>query len=362
MTDRSASSDQRLFIRRTLTVALVVLAVAGVIWLAIALRSILFMIFVALFVTVAFEPPVHFLAKRGWRRGTATAVVLLVSVVLGIVFVWALAPLFIEQFQRLIDSIPRLVQSLLDFLQDTLGFDLSQVDAVEVGRNLLNSVQNLTATIFGGLVGLVGSVFSFIFFATTVALFAFYMIAELPQLQRTVLSFMPEGRQRRAMHIWNVAVEKMGGYIYSRLILAVLSATFSAIVLSLLDVPFAVSLGIWVGVLSQFVPVIGTYLASILPAIVALTFNGLPAAIWATSYFIAYQQLENYVISPRITKRTMEIHPAVSVGAIIIGGTLMGGIGVILALPMAGIVQAIISESRRSYDVVLDDPSADADA
>jgi predicted PurR-regulated permease PerM len=135
----------------------------------------------------------------------------------------------------------------------------------------------------------------------------------------------------------------------------VISATLTAVVLTLLDVPFALSLGIWVGVLSQFVPVIGTYLASILPALVALTFNDLGTAIWAVVFFVAYQQLENYLISPRITKRTMEIHPAVSVAAIIIGGTLLGGIGVILALPMAGIIQAIIGESRRAYEVVVAD-------
>jgi predicted PurR-regulated permease PerM len=109
-----------------------------------------------------------------------------------------------------------------------------------------------------------------------------------------------------------------------------------------------------VGILSQFVPVVGTYLASVLPALVALTFNGIGTAVWVIIFFVGYQQLENYLISPRITERTMEIHPAISVAAIIIGGTLMGGIGVILALPMAGIIEAIISATRRSYDVVLD--------
>lgn len=355
MTDRNGVSDHAVFVRRTVVVALVLLGVAAVLWFAFALRSMLFMVFVSLFVTVAFEPPVHFLAKRGWRRGPATGVVFLVALILAVVFVWALAPLFVQQFQQLIDSIPGMVESFLVFLEDTFGFDLSEIDPAEVGRNLLNSVRNLAGTVVGGVVGLTASVFGFLFFATTVALFSFYMIAELPQLQRTVLSAMPETRQRRALHIWDVAVEKMGGYIYSRLILAVLSATFTTIVLSLLDVPFALSLGIWVGVLSQFVPVIGTYLASILPALVALTFNSVGTAIWAVLYFVAYQQVENYVISPRITKRTMEIHPAISVAAIIIGGTLMGGIGVILALPMAGIIQAIVGESRKAYDVVLDE-------
>lgn len=347
--------DRDVFIRRTLTVALVLIGVAGVLWLMFQLADVLFMVFVSLFVAVTFEPPVHYLNKRGWRRGTATGVVLLVAFILAIVFVWAVAPLFIQQFRQLVNAIPGLVESFLDFLQDTFGLDLTQVDVADVGQSLLSSVQSVTGLVAGGLVGLASTIFGFLFFATTIALFSFYMIAELPSLQRTVLSAMPEDRQRRALHIWEVAVEKMGGYIYSRLILAMISATMTTIFLSLLDVPFALSLGIWVGVLSQFIPVVGTYLAAILPALVALTFNSGAIAIWTIVYFTIYQQVENYVFSPRITKRTMEIHPAISVAAIIIGGTLMGGIGVVLALPMAGIIQAIISESRKTYEVILDD-------
>jgi predicted PurR-regulated permease PerM len=250
------------------------------------------------------------------------------------------------------------VESFLLFLEDSFSFDLSAVDAQQVGRSLLDSVQNVTGVVAGGVIGVASTLFGFLIFATTVALFSFYMIAELPKLQRTVLSFMPEAQQRRALAIWEVAVEKMGGYIYSRLILAFVSATVTYVFLTALGVPFAVSLGMWVGILSQFVPVVGTYLASILPALVALTFNDLGTTVWVIVFFVGYQQVENYLISPRITKRTMEIHPAVSVAAILIGGTLLGGIGVILALPMAGIIQAIIGESRKSYEVVLDDDDA----
>jgi len=352
--DPVASTEDRVFVRRTVMIALVVLGVAGVLWLALRLSTVIFMVFVSIFVTVAFEPPVHYLAKRGWKRGAATGVVFGAAFFLIVLFVWALVPLFVEQVERLIDSIPGMVESFLLFLRDNLGFEISDVDAEEVGKNLVGSAQDFGGAVAGGVLGIASSLFAFLIFATTVALFSFYMIAELPKLQRTVLSFMPEPQQRRALHIWDVAVEKMGGYIYSRLILAVVSATITYVFLSALDVPFAISLAIWVGTLSQFVPVVGTYLASVLPALVALTFNGVTTAIWVIVFFVAYQQLENYLISPRITERTMEIHPAISVAAIIIGGTLMGGIGVILALPMAGIIEAIISETRQSYDVVLD--------
>ncbi|HEU4320097.1 MAG TPA: AI-2E family transporter [Acidimicrobiia bacterium] len=358
MAGTTDAADQRLFIRRTLTVALVLVGVAAVVWLIFRLSTVIFMVVVSVFVTVAFEPPVHWLAKRGWRRGAATGLVFLVALLVTVGFFWALVPLFVDQVQEMINAIPGLVESFLLFLQDRFGFDLSTIDPATVGRNILSSVQNVTGVVAGGLVGITASVFGFIFFATTVALFSFYMIAELPQLQRTVLSLMPEEQQRHAIRIWDVAVEKMGGYIYSRLILAVISATLTTALLSFLGVPFPVALGVWVGVLSQFVPVVGTYFAAILPALVALTFNDPATALWVVLFLVAYQQVENYLISPRITKRTMEIHPAISVAAIIVGGTLLGGIGVILALPMAGIIQAIIGESRRSYDVILDDSEA----
>lgn len=356
------SPDDRLDIRqlqkRTLVVAGALLGIAAALWLAWTLRNLLFMVFVSVFVAVAFEPPVHTLAKRGWRRGAATGVVFVVAFALIVLFTWALAPLFVEQIRQLIASIPDLVTGVATFLEEDLGFELSDVEPEMVRENAMNYLQSFGGTLAGGVLGLTAGVVGFLIFATTVALFSFYMVAELPKLQRTVLSAMPEAQQRHAMHIWDLAVESMGGYIYSRLILAALSAALSTAFLSVLEVRFALPLGIWVGVLSQFIPVVGTYLAAILPAVVALTFNDVTTMIWVLVFFIGYQQVENYLISPRITKRTMEIHPAVSVAAILGGGALMGGVGVILALPMTGIIQAIISESRKRHEVILDESAA----
>ncbi|HET9260944.1 MAG TPA: AI-2E family transporter [Acidimicrobiia bacterium] len=356
MSDRVQRDEDRLFMRRALIVALVIIGVAVVVWLIFRLSTVIFMVVVSVFITVAFEPIVHFLAKRGWKRGLATGLVFLGALLITVGFVWALVPLFVEQVTELVDAIPGVVESFLIFLQENFGFDLATIDPAEVGQNILSSVQNLTGPVAGGIVMVTTSIFGFLLFATTVALFSFYMLAELPQVQRTVLSAMPEEQQRRAMRIWDVAVEKMGGYVYSRLILAVISATLTSVFLSVLGVPFSISLGVWVGVLSQFVPVVGTYFAAILPALVALTFVDPMTALWVVVFLVAYQQVENYLISPRITKRTMEIHPAISVAAIIIGGTLLGGIGIILALPMAGIIQAIISETRQPYRVIVDGP------
>jgi predicted PurR-regulated permease PerM len=153
------------------------------------------------------------------------------------------------------------------------------------------------------------------------------------------------------MRIWEIAVQKTGGYVYSRLILAAVSAAFTTGLLLALDVDFALALGVWVGVLGQFVPVVGTYLGAILPIVVALADDPLKA-VWVGVGLVAYQQLENLLIGPRITARTMAIHPAVSVAAIIVGGTLMGASGVVLALPVSAIVQAVISTTIERHQVI----------
>lgn len=356
------TEESRHLRRQTFTVAGALLVVAAAIWLAWTLRNLLFMVFVSIFVAVAFEPPVHTLEKRGWRRGAATGVVFVMAFALGALFFWSLAPVFFQQIRQLMMATPDFMTAVVTFLQEDLGFEISDFDPEAAGSSAMSYLRSIGGTLAGGVIGLTAGVLGFLVFATTVILFSFYMIAELPKLQRTVLSAMPESQQRRALHVWNLAVESMGGYIYSRLILAFFSAALAAMFLSALNVPFALSLGIWVGVLSQAIPVVGTYLATILPAVVALTFNDVRTMLWVLAFFTAYQQVENYLISPRITKRTMEIHPAISIAAILAGGSLMGGIGVILALPMAGVIQAMISESRRRHDVVLDDDAAVAPA
>jgi predicted PurR-regulated permease PerM len=361
MTSEQQRRDNARFRRRTLVVAAVLLATAAVVWLIFALSNLVFMIFVSVFVAVAFEPPVHYLTKKGWRRGVATGVVFLVVFIVVIIFFVALAPLFVEQINQLIASLPEYIASVSNFLHSWLGIDLSTEQLQQEASDLPGLINGAGGTIIGGVVTVTTGVANFLFFWATVALFSFYMLAELPLLQHTVLSTMPEKRQRDALHIWDVAVEKMGGYIYSRLILAVLSAIASSAFLSLMGVPFALSLGIWVGVLSQFIPVVGTYLAAILPAVVALSSKGTTTMLWVILFFVAYQQIENFLFSPRITKRTMEIHPAVSIGAIIIGGQLLGPLGVVLALPVAGIIQALISEARRRHEVILDEPDAVAE-
>ena len=189
-------------------------------------------------------------------------------------------------------------------------------------------------------------------------------MADGPRVRRAVCSILSPKVQREVLWAWDVAIEKTGGYLYSRLLLATISGATTFLVLTILGVPFALPLALWEGVMSQFIPVVGTYIAMLVPLLVAVLDKPLSALILLI-FFTIYQQIENYLLSPRITARTMELHPAVAFGAVIAGASLMGPIGAILALPAAAIVQAGLGTYLKRHEVVdaeltRDQPPAEA--
>jgi predicted PurR-regulated permease PerM len=137
------------------------------------------------------------------------------------------------------------------------------------------------------------------------------------------------------------------------MLLAVLNASFFAIVLLVLGVPYWLPLAIWTGLVSEFIPTVGTYLGIGLPALVALA-NQPSDALWVVVFGTLYQQLENYLIAPRITARTVHMHPAVALGAVIVGATLFGALGALVAIPVVAAIQSVIETYGRRYDIVAD--------
>jgi len=150
---------------------------------------------------------------------------------------------------------------------------------------------------------------------------------------------------------WEVAIQKTGGYIYSRGLLALLSAIATTAVLEVLGIDYALALGLWTGLISQFIPTVGTYLAGALPVLVALL-DDPGNALVVLIFLIVYQQIENYILSPRITARTMDLHPAVAFGMVMVGAALFGAIGALIALPAAAVIQAIGSTYLERHEVI----------
>ena len=146
MATASDKADNKRFRRRTLAVAGVLVATAVALWLIYRLSNILFMVFVSVFVAVAIEPPVHFLEKRGWRRGAATGVVFLAALATVVVFFVALVPLFVQQINELVDAAPGYVTTLAQFIEDTFGVQLSDLQVQEEGQNLADLLSGAGGT------------------------------------------------------------------------------------------------------------------------------------------------------------------------------------------------------------------------
>lgn len=314
------------------------------------LRGLIVILLISLFLSVALEPAVNYLASKGWKRGLATGLMFLALVFSAGLFVGLMVPLIVDQVARLVEKLPDYVDQLSEFLAG-MGIDFSSDrirEAVsQANRDLTSFGSDVAGRIFGVGRTLIGTIFQML----TIGLFTFYMTAEGPKLRRTVCSLLPPHRQREVLWVWEVAIEKTGGYFYSRSLLAGLSAGIGWAMFTVIDLPFALALALWMGVLSQFVPVVGTYLGGALPLVIALL-ESPSKAIAVVIYVVVYQQLENYVLAPRITARTMKLHPAISFGSAIAGGTLLGVPGALMALPAAATVQAFVSTYLRRHEVV----------
>lgn len=309
-----------------------------------SLRSLIIMLVVSLFLSFAIEPAVNRMARRGIRRGLGTMIVFLVILVALAGFSTAIGTALATQINDFVDEVPGYLDDIEEWANDTfnanIDFDRLQEQFISGG-----TVQSLATRVAGDVVNASATVFGLIFQVFTVALFTFYLVAEGPKVRRVVCSFLNDRRRDMVLEIWDLAMDKTGGYIYSRTVLAVISALVHWVVFILLDVPFPLPLALWVGVVSQFIPVIGTYIAGALPVLVALLGQPL-TALWVLVTIFVYQQIENYLLSPRITAHTMEIHVAVAFGSVIAGSALMGIVGALLALPFAATVQAFVSTLR----------------
>ena len=178
-------------------------------------------------------------------------------------------------------------------------------------------------------------------------------MADGPRLRRAICSRLRPENQTRVLSVWELAISKTGSYLYSRALLAGLSALFHWIAFTAIGVPAPAALALWVGIISQFIPVVGTYIAGVLPLVIALVNPGtsLVRALAVLIFIIVYQQLENYLFAPRITARTLEIHPAIAFGAALGGAAMMGAIGAVRA-PAAAMIQVVASEWGGRHEVV----------
>jgi predicted PurR-regulated permease PerM len=315
------------------------------------LADLLVILLVSLFLSLAIEPGVNRLARRGWRRGTATALILVGVVTLFVVFIAAVGTLVAGQIADLLRNSETYVTDTVDFLNRTFDTNIDPADVIAEIQDPDGRIQQFIADQGDQALRVSIAALGVVFQALTVMLFTFYLVADGPRLRRVICSRLRPARQRRVLEGWELAIDKTGGYLYSRALLAGLSAVFHWVVFQAVGTQAPIALALWVGLISQFLPVVGTYIAGVLPVLVTLLDSPVKAAVIAVAILV-YQQVENYFFAPRITARTMELHPALAFGAALAGGAVLGGVGAILALPAAAMIQALASAAGQRFEVV----------
>jgi predicted PurR-regulated permease PerM len=306
---------------------------------------------ISMFLALAIEPGVNRLARRGWRRGRATALILFGVMAMFLVFVGAIGTLIGSQVADVLQDSETYISDSVETINDTFGTHLDAQEVIDDFNDPDGSVQGFIADQQDNVVRLSVAALGGLLKLLSVVLFTFYLVADGPKLRRAICSRLTPARQERVLGAWELAGTKTGGYLYSRALLALLSAVFHWIVFQSLGTAAPVALALWVGIVSQFLPVVGTYLAGILPVLLTFLDSPLKAAI-VLGAIVVYQQVENYLLSPRITAHTMELHPALAFGAALGGAAVLGAVGAVLALPAAAMGQAILSERGDRHQVI----------
>jgi len=324
--------------------------------------GVFFIILMAWFASIAMEPAVSRLS-RYMKRGIATGLVMLAVIVFLAIFGATFGNLLVNQIAELIQALPGLLDSALAWINQRTNSNYEVMDLWEQ-LNITPAQSALYATeVLGGVLGVVGSLAISFFSLFTFGLFTFYLSADAPRFRRYLTSLFAPRYQEIATQVWDITAMKTGNYVAARVILATINGSTSAFVFWLIGMPSWLALGIWTGLVAQFVPTIGTYIAIALPVLVGLLSGnpwiGLLALIWA----LIYQQVENLTLEPRISARAVDVHPAVAFASVMLGAALFGVAGALLAIPVAAMIMSLVDIRRLRYEVVevgQENPEAEA--
>lgn len=320
-------------------------------WAFSQLAKFLFLLLLAWLLAIAMEPVVAWLVSHGMRRGMAVTVVTLILIVLTVGTMAVFGGLFFSQLSQLVQDLPSLVAKAVSWLNRTFHLHLNQSQIVDKLHVQPSQVATTAGTLAGGVFGIIGSLVSLAFDTFTVIVFAFYFAADGPRLKRTIGSWLPPQQQRIFVSMWDIAVAKTGGFVVSKVILAAISSFAHATFFFAIHVPFWLPMGLLAGITSQFIPTIGTYIGVIIPVFFTV-FQTPIKALWIVIFATIYQQIENYVLTPRVSRRTMDVHPAIALAAVFVGAAFFGPIGALIGIPMVAAVIAVIDTYGRRYELV----------
>jgi predicted PurR-regulated permease PerM len=330
--------------REVVRIVLIVVAVAICLYLIYQVRTPLLWLLIAIFLAAALSPPVNWLARR-MRRGFAVGIVFFCLLGAPILLIALIVPTIINEGTSFADNVPRYARDVTNFVEDNRRLREINQD-YDITSRLEQEAEKLPDRLGGAAgtlrdvgFGIVNSLFALI---TILVLTAFLLANGRTWTDRAIATRPPEQRERlrRSLDRMGAAV---GGYVAGALTIALIAGVATYIVLMILGVPFRAPLAVMAGLFS-LIPLVGATIAAVLIGIVTL-FENFPTAtiIWAI-WAIVYQQFENHVIQPQIQKRTVNVHPFITIVSVLFGATLLGVLGALVAIPVAASIQILIRE------------------
>jgi predicted PurR-regulated permease PerM len=302
-------------------------------------RQVLVLIAVSLFLAVGLNPLVDLLMRWRLSRPGAVAVVGMLMVVVFVGFIAAIAPPLAAQTADLLTTLPDNLTRLRE--NDTIQRLDQQYDIIDRFAALVSG-GNLATSVFGGVVGFGKVLLGSFFGALTVLILTVYFLSALPRIKHHGYLLAPKSRRVRIQLLGDEILARIGGYVAGALLIASLAGATSLVFLGMLGLEYALTLALVVAVL-DLIPIIGATLGAAIVSLIALIDSPVKAAACLV-FYIVYQQIENYLIYPRVMGRTVDVPPALTVIAALVGGALLGVVGALLAIPTAAALLLIFRE------------------
>ena len=301
------------------------------------------LIVISLFFAMGLNPAVLFIERRGLNRSKSVAVTVSTVVAFVGLFIWVAAPLIIDQVNALISNAPQLISDLKSNATiNKLNIDYGVVDTIQ--EKVQSSIKDGEFVIgaFGGVLGVGKAFISGIFSILTILVLTLYFLAALPTVTQDAYRLVPASRRERVAKISDAIIFRVGAFVGGQITISFFASIFILILGFSLDLPYKFALSLVVFVCG-LIPLIGHFIGISIVTIIALTDSPLIAAIAFIAY-VVYVQFENYVLTPRVMKRSLSIPGLVTIIAALIGTSLLGLVGGILAVPIAAAVLLILEE------------------
>lgn len=319
----------------------VVAAAVLLIYCLYLLRSLLMLVFIALFLAVGMDPAIRRLQGWGLKRGQAVAVILLSVVGFLAAFFAAVVPPLVDQVTEFATNLPGYVRDLAEN-NDRIREYVSEQDIAARLEDATKDVPGQIGSSFGTVLGVAGSVLASIFNGITVLVLTIYFSLSFTRIREGSLKLIPQSKRERVQSLLDPILTKIGGYIAGNVVISVVAGVVSFAFLAIAGVPFPVALALWVAI-ADLIPLVGATLGAV-PAVIVAFFVSLPLGIATLVFFAVYQQIENYVVAPRVMTKAVDLSPAAVLVSALAGAALLGVPGVLIAIPAAAAMKLISQE------------------